>query len=138
MQLNPYLTFNGRCEEAFKYYERCLNGKMLMMMPHEGTPAEAHVAPEWRKKIMHARLQVGDTLLMGSDAPPDRYQPMKGFSVSLGVDTPADAERIFAALADNGTVRMPLQQTFFAARFGMLTDQFGTPWMINCDLPASR
>jgi len=138
MQLNPYLTFNGRCEEAFKYYERCLNGKMLMMMPHEGTPAEAHVAPEWRKKIMHARLQVGDALLMGSDAPPDRYQPMSGFSVSLGVDTPADAERIFAALADNGTVRMPLQQTFWAARFGMLTDQFGTPWMINCDLPASR
>jgi len=138
MQLNPYLTFNGRCEEAFKYYERCLNGKMLMMTPHEGTPAEAHVPPEWRKKIMHARLQVGDTLLMGSDAPPDHYEPMKGFSVSLGVDTPADAERIFSALADNGTVRMPLQQTFWAARFGMLTDQFGTPWMINCDLPASR
>jgi PhnB protein len=133
MQLNPYLTFNGRCEEAFRYYERVLKGKMLMMMPHEGTPAETHVPPEWRKKIIHARLQVGDKLLMGSDSPPDRYEPMKGCSVTLGVDTPAEAERVFAALADNGTVRMGLQETFWAHRFGTLVDQFGTPWMINCE-----
>ena len=136
MQLNPYLNFNGRCEEAFKYYERVLKGKMLIMVPHEGTPAEAHVPAEWRKKIMHARLQVGDKLLMGSDSPPDRYKPMEGCSVALGVDTPAEAERIFAALADNGTVRMALQETFWAHRFAMLVDQFGTPWMINCEKPA--
>src|SRR5215831_4637517 len=133
MQLNTYLTFNGNCEEAFKYYERVLKGKMLMMVPHEGTPAEAHVPPEWRKKIMHARLQVGDKLLMGSDAPPDRYEAKKGFSVNVSVDTPAEAERVFAALADNGTVRMALQETFWAHRFGTLVDQFGTPWMINCE-----
>ena len=88
---------------------------------------------EWRDKVMHARLIVGDEVLMGSDAPPDRYEPMKGITVTLGVDEPADAERIFSALAEGGTVQMPIQQTFWAARFGMLTDRFGTPWMINCE-----
>jgi PhnB protein len=91
------------------------------------------VPPEWRKKILHARLTVNGEVLMGSDAPPDRYEEPKGFSVSLQIKDPADAERIFASLAENGAVRMPLQQTFWAARFGMLVDRFGTPWMINCD-----
>jgi PhnB protein len=131
MQLNPYLTFNGQCEAAFKFYERCLGGKIEAMIPHAGTPAEQHVPQEWRKKILHARLTVGGEVLMGSDAPPDRYEEPKGFSVSLQIKEPADAERIFAALAENGVVRMPLQQTFWAARFGMLVDRFGTPWMIN-------
>jgi len=135
MQLNPYLLFDGQCEKAFKFYEKVLGGKIEAMMPHEGTPAAESVAPEWRKKIIHARLKIGNTVLMASDAPPDRHQAMKGFSVSLGVDKPADAERIFSALAENGTVRMPIQETFWAARFGMLVDQFGTPWMINCDKP---
>ena len=133
MQLNPYLTFGGQCEAAFKFYEKVLGGKIEAMMPHEGTPAAEHVPPEWRNKIMHARLTVGDKVLMGSDAPPAHHEPMKGFSVTLGVDDPADAERIFHALAENGTVRMPIQQTFWAARFGMLMDQFGIPWMINCE-----
>jgi PhnB protein len=133
MQLNPYLTFNGQCEAAFKFYERCLGGKIEAMIPHAGTPAEQHVPPEWRKKILHARLTVNGEVLMGSDAPPDRYEEPKGFSVSLQIKDPADAERIFASLAENGAVRMPLQQTFWAARFGMLVDRFGTPWMINCD-----
>jgi PhnB protein len=134
MQLNPYLFFNGQCEAAFKFYEKVLGGKIEAMMPHEGTPAEEHVSPEWRQKIMHARLVVGDKVLMGSDAPPDRTDgAMKGFSVTLGVDSTAEAERIFNALANKGTVRMPIQQTFWAARFGMLIDRFGTPWMINCE-----
>jgi PhnB protein len=132
MQLNPYLTFNGQCEAAFKFYERCLGGKIEAMIEHAGTPAEQHVPPEWRKKILHASLTVGGEVLMGSDAPPDRYEEPKGFSVSLQIKDPADAERIFAALAENGAVRMPLQQTFWAHRFGMLVDRFGTPWMINC------
>jgi PhnB protein len=136
MQLNPYLVFNGNCEAAFKFYEKVLGGKIEAMLPHEGTPAAEHVPPEWRNKIMHARLSVGDEVLMGSDAPPDRYEAMKGFSVTLGIDRPADAERIFHALAEKGTVRLPIQQTFWAARFGMLVDQFGTPWMINCEQPA--
>jgi PhnB protein len=133
MQLNPYLTFNGQCEAAFKFYERCLGGKIVAMVAHAGTPAEEHVPTEWRNKILHARLIVGDEVLMGSDAPPDRYEEPKGFSVTLGVDDPANAERVFHALAENGTVRMPLQQTFWAARFGMLVDRFGIPWMINCE-----
>ncbi len=136
MQINPYLTFNGNCEAAFTYYQRVLGGKIEMMTPHEGSPAAAHVPPAWQKKIMHARLAVGERVLMGSDAPPDRFEPMKGFSVTLNIDTPAEAERVFNALADNGTVRMPLEKTFWAERFGMLTDQFGTPWMINCERAA--
>ena len=133
MQLNPYLTFNGQCETAFKFYERSLGGKIEAMLPHAGTPAEQHVPAEWRNKILHARLIVGDQVLMGSDAPPERYEQPKGFSVSLQLKDPAEAERLFNALAANGTVRMPLQKTFWAARFGMLVDQFGIPWMINCD-----
>jgi PhnB protein len=134
MQLNPYLVFDGRCEQAFKFYAKVLNGEIAAMIPHEGSPAEAHVPAEWRKKIMHARLTVGDKVLMGSDAPPDRYDGgMKGFSVTLGVDEPKEAERVFNALADKGKVTMPIQETFWAHRFGMLTDQFGTPWMINCE-----
>ena len=133
MQLNPYLMFNGQCEAAFKFYAKVLGGKIEAMFPHEGTPAEGHVPAEWRKKIMHARMTVGDKALMGSDAPPLHQENMKGFSVSLGVDTPAEAERIFHALAEKGEVRMPIQETFWAQRFGMLVDQFGTPWMINCE-----
>jgi PhnB protein len=136
IQLNPYLTFNGICEQAFKFYEKVFGGKIEAMVPHEGTPAADHVPSEWRKKILHARLKVGDAVLMGSDAPPDRYEATKGISVSLGIEKPADAERIFHALAESGAVRMPIQETFWAARFGMLTDQFGIPWMINCDKDA--
>jgi len=133
MQLNAYLTFNGQCEEAFKFYERCLGGKIVAMMPHEGTPVAEHVPAEWRNKILHARLTVGDQVMMGSDAPPGRYEEPKGFSVSVQIKDPAEAERIFQALAENGKVQMPIQQTFWAARFGMLMDQFGIPWMINCE-----
>lgn len=133
MQLNPYLLFNGQCEAAFRFYERCLGGKIVAMMPHAGTPAEGQVPPEWREKIIHARLVVGDQVLMGSDAPPDHFEKPQGFSVSLGIDNPVEAERVFNALAENGTVRMPIQPTFWAERFGMLVDRFGIPWMINCE-----
>jgi PhnB protein len=132
MQLNPYLLFNGNCAAAFKFYEKCLGGKIVMMMTHAESPIAEQTPAAWRDKIIHARMTMGDKELMGSDTPPDRYEPMKGFSVSLSVDSPAEAERVFNALAANGTVRMPLEKTFFAARFGMLVDQFGTPWMINC------
>lgn len=136
MQLNPYLNFNGQCETAFKFYEKSLGGKIEAMIPHEGTPAADHVPAEWRSKIMHARLTVGDLALMGSDVPPDRYQKPQGFSVTLGVKDPAAAERIYHALAEKGTVKMPIQETFWAARFGMLVDQFGIPWMIDCEKAA--
>ena len=136
MQLNPYLLFNGQCEAAFKFYEKCLGGKIETMLTHEGTPAEQHVPSEWRKKILHARLTVGDEVLMGSDAPPERYEQPQGFSVSLNNNDPAEAERIFRALSENGRVQMPLQQTFWASRFGMLVDRFGIPWMVNCEQAA--
>jgi PhnB protein len=136
MQMNAYLTFNGQCEAAFKFYAEVLGGEIIAMLPHEGTPMEDHVPAEWRSKIIHARMMVDDQVLMGSDAPPDRFEKMQGFSVTLGIADAADAERIFHALAANGTVRMPIGETFWAVRFGMLVDQFGTPWMINCEKPA--
>lgn len=136
MELNPYLTFDGTCEEAFKAYQKVLGGEIVAMMSAEGTPAEEHWPAEWRKKIIHARLMLDGVALMGSDAPPARYEPMKGFSVTLNIKEPAEAERVFNALADGGTVRMALEETFWATKFGMLTDRYGTPWMINCEKPA--
>lgn len=133
MQLNPYLTFDGQCEKAFKFYERCLGGKIEAMITHRGSPMAQQSPPEWQDKILHARLTVGDEVLMGSDGMPGCHEKASGFSVSLGIADPADAERIFNALSENGAVRMPLQQTFWALRFGMLVDQFGIPWMINCE-----
>jgi PhnB protein len=133
MQLNPYLTFNGDCEAAFKFYEQTLGGKIEKMITHGGTPMETQVPADWLNKIMHARLEVGDEALMGSDAPPDRYQRPRGITVSLQTNDPAEAERIFSALAEGGTVNMPLQETFWAIRFGMLVDRYGIPWMVNCE-----
>jgi PhnB protein len=133
MRVNAYLTFDGRCEEAFGFYEQCLDGRIDAMIVHEGTPAAEYVPAEWRRKILHASLVIGDTVLMASDAPPDRYEKPKGMSVSLVLNDTARAERIFQALSEGGTIQMPLQQTFWAARFGMLVDRFGIPWMINCD-----
>jgi PhnB protein len=111
VQLIPYLVFNGQCEAAFKFYAECLGGKIEAMMPHRGTPVEQHVSPDWQDKILHARLNTGDAVLMGSDAPPRRYDEPRGFSVSLQVKDPAEAERIFRALAEKGSVRMPLDKT---------------------------
>ena len=105
-------------------------------MTFAGTPAEQHVPAEWRNKIIHARLTIGDQVLMGSDAPPDRYQPPKGISISLNMKDPKEAEQRFNALAEKGAIQMPIQETFWAARFGSVTDQFGIPWMINCEKAA--
>jgi PhnB protein len=135
VKVNPYLSFNGNCEAAFKFYERVLDGKIQVMMTFEGSPMAGHAPANWGSKIMHARLDIGDQTLMGSDPPPDRYQPIKGVAVSFSIDKPEDADRIFQALSEKGTVQMPIQKTFWALRFGMLTDQFGVPWMINCEAP---
>jgi PhnB protein len=132
MQLNAYLMFNGQCQEAFELYAKCLGGKIESMMTHAGSPMEAQTPPEWLDKIMHARLSVGDSILMGSDAPPDRYQAPKGTYTHIGLTDPEEAERIFQTLAEGGTIHMPIQKTFWATRFGMLVDRFGIPWMVNC------
>ena len=133
MQLNPYLFFNGECEAAFKFYEQCLGGKIDAMMTYAESPEAEQTSPESRDRIMHAQLTVNDMALMGSDAPPDYFEKPQGFSVSLQFDDVVEAERIFQAFAEKGTIKMPLQETFWAARFGVVVDRFGTPWMINCD-----
>ena len=123
MQLNPYLTFDGQCEAAIKFYAKVLGGKIEAMMTYGGSPMAEQTRSEWRNK-------------RASDAPPDRYEAMKGIMVTLGIDDPAEAERIFHVLSENGTVQMPIQETFWARRFGMLVDQFGTPWMVSCEKAA--
>jgi PhnB protein len=129
---NTYLVYDGRCEEAFQMYANVFGGAVKTLIRHGGTPAADFVPPDWLPKVMHAELTIGNGMLMGSDAPPDRYQPMAGFSVSIQVEQPGEAERIFHALSDGAKVTMPIQETFWAQRFGMLTDRYGTPWMINC------
>src|SRR5262249_18285275 len=133
MQIDPYLSFKGTCEQAFKFYERCLGGQIAGIFTYGDSPMAGETPPEWHKKIMHARLVVGDNVIMGSDSPPQYQEDTKGFSVSLGIDNAAEAERVFNALSENATIKMPLQQTFWAYRFGMLIDQFGVPWMVNCE-----
>lgn len=129
----PYLAFDGQCEEAFKRYEKVFDGKILMMMRHSDAPPGSGVpqTPDVANRIMHARLKVGDRLLMGGDAPNDRRP--QGFSVAVSVDDPEKADRIFHALAEDGAVMMPIGETFWARRFGMVTDKFGIPWMVNCE-----
>ncbi|WP_095081794.1 VOC family protein [Mesorhizobium sophorae] len=134
--MQPYLFFKGECEDAFKLYATCLGGKIEAMLSYEGTPAADHVPAELRSKIINARLAVGNTVLLGTDVSPDRYHEPQGFSVALPVDSPTEAERVFQALAEGGTVRIPLEQNFFAVRYGTLVDRFGIPWMIVCQQPA--
>jgi PhnB protein len=136
MQSNPYLYFNGECEAAFKFYEQCLGGKIVEIMTYADAPADMPIpeqsSTEWRNQIMHVTLKIDSVVLMGSDAPPDYFEKPQGFYVNLQFDTVAEAEQVFNALAENGTVQMPFQKTFWAERFAMLSDRFGTPWMINC------
>ena len=133
MQINPYLNFNGQCEEAFHFYERCLGGKIDFMMTYEASPMASRAPPDWGKKIIHSTLRIGDQLIQGADSPGPQYQKPQGFSVAITLEAAKDAERIFAELAAGGSVQVPLAETFWAARFGILVDRFGTPWIINCD-----
>jgi PhnB protein len=132
---NTYLNFPGNCAEAFKAYEKILGGKIAMMMTARGTPMESQVGPDLLDKIMHARMTVGNATIMGSDAPPSHFLAPQGFSINVGVDTAAEADRIYAALAEGGKQTMPIAETFWAHRFGMCVDRFGTPWMVNCEKP---
>lgn len=133
MRINPHLVFNGQCEAAFKFYEQYLAAKIEFTLTWGDSPLANQAPPEWGGKILHATLRVGDTVLTGVDVVPGEYEPPRGFSVMLGLDDPVAAERIFGALAEGGTVRMPLQKTFWAVRFGGVVDRFGIPWEINCE-----
>ncbi len=133
MQLNPYLMFNGNCAQAFRFYEKTLGAKIVAMMTYGDTPAAKDSPPAMRDKVIHARMTIDGQVVMASDAPADRYDTPKGITVTLNIQDPAEAERTFHALADGASVTMPIQETFWAKRFGMLTDRFGIPWMVNCE-----
>lgn len=135
MTMTPHisLAFNGQCEAAFRFYEQRLNGAIAFMLTWGDSPMAAEAPAGWDVKIVHATLKIGDTEISGSDVPPDRYEQPKGFELVLPIDDPATAERLFHALAEKGTVVMSLQETFWARRFGVLIDQFGIRWSINCE-----
>ena len=138
MKLNIYLTFDGQCRAAFEFYQRRLGGEIMAMLPFGDSPMCDEVPESVRDKIMHACLVVDGQMLMGSDTTPEHpYEGINGSHIAIHVDSPEEAERLFAALAEDGTVVMPLAETFWALRFGMLVDQFGVPWMINCSKEGS-
>jgi PhnB protein len=135
MKLNPYLNFPGTCEEAMTTYAKVLGGEVVAMLPYGDMPGDHPVPEDMRKKIAHARIVIGDQVIMASDAGPDRFKPMQGVSVTLNIPKPDEAGRVFNALADGGTAIMPLEETFWAHKFGVLVDRFGTQWMVNCEKP---
>lgn len=132
----PYITFQGNCEEALKFYKECLGGEILYMGRYGGSPM-AGQAPD--DKIMHATLKVGDTHIMAADnMAPDPFAVGGNIALSVGTDDAGDAERMFNALAEGGRVTMPIAETFWAERFGMLTDKFGIDWMVNYEKPTDE
>jgi PhnB protein len=133
MQMNPYLSFKGDCEAAFKFYEDCFGAQLGAIFRYAGSPAEHQVPADWSEKIMHGSITIGDQVLMGADVTPERYEEPKGFSLSLQIKSTGDAERIFNELARDGRVVMPLAKTFWASRFGVVVDRFGIQWLINCE-----
>jgi PhnB protein len=130
MKLHTYLNFGGNCEEAFRFYEKNLGGKIEMMMRYGDQPDPQNVQPGTEKYVLYLNMTIGETQLMGSDVPRERFQPMRSVYLSLAVDSSEEAERIFKLLSEGGEVFMPMEETFFAYRFGMLRDRFGTSWMI--------
>ena len=133
MKLSPYLSFNGQCQTAFNFYEQCLGGKVEALIPYEGSPMESEVPAEWSSKVMHGEFRLDDFVVMGSDCPPGQYEAAKGTTLMLSINNPEEAEKTFEALSEDGTITMPMKSTFWAQKFGALVDQFGIPWMINCD-----
>lgn len=133
MKIFPYLNFPGTCAEAFKFYAETLGGEITFMQTHGDSPMKDMVGADWQDKIMHATLMVGDQEIAGSDAPLHMQAKPAGFMVTINPNTADDARRIYVAFADGGDVKMELQETFWALQFGMVTDRFGTPWMINVE-----
>jgi PhnB protein len=139
MQVQPYLFFEGRCEEAIEFYRRALGAEVTALMrfnENPEPPAASRVPPGSGNKIMHANLRFGDTVVMASDGSCLGKSSFQGFALTLTAANDAEAERLFAALVDGGQVQMPLDRTFFASRFGMAADRFGVPWIVITPLPA--
>jgi PhnB protein len=133
MKMNTYVNFSGSCAEAFRYYEKHLGGKIGMIMTHAQSPEQSRVNSDWKDKVLHGRIAIGDTELMAADIP--NAEPMRSAYLTLGLDSDAEAERIFSALSQGGKVSMPMQETFFASRFGQVRDRFGMNWMILHERP---
>lgn len=128
MKLDIYLNYPGNCEQAFRFYEQHLGGRITMMMRHDEQPRQANLPADWKKAILHARIEIGQTVLMGADIP--SAEPMRSAYLTLSVDSDDQAERLYALLSDGGQIFMKMEETFFASRFAMLRDRFGTSWML--------
>ncbi|MGO4765394.1 VOC family protein [Cupriavidus sp. 2KB_3] len=134
MQVQPYLDFGGRFDEAMAFYGKVLDAKVTFLMRYkEAPPGEAPASPAWGDKVMHANIQIGDSQIMASDGREGEPYPFSGFMLSVGYVPNAEGKRIFEALAEGGRVLMPYQKTFWAEGFGMLVDKFGMSWMVNCE-----
>ena len=137
MKLYTYLNYGGNCKQAFRFYEEHLGGTITMMMTHGEQPDASKVPPDWKDAVLHARMELGETELLGADIPRDRFQPMRSAYLTLIVNSTAEAERVYALLSEGGEIFMKMQETFFAFRFAMLRDKFGTSWMILHERPAA-
>jgi len=130
MQLHTYLNYGGNCEQAFRFYEQHLGGRVTMLTRHGDAPGPGNTPPEWKDKVLHARMSLGGTELLGADVPADRFQPMRSAYLTLTFDSNEEAERIYALLSEDGQIFMKMEEMFFAHRFAMLRDRFGTSWML--------
>ena len=130
MKLYTYLNYGGNCRQAFEFYAAHLGGRITMLTTHGEQPEANKVPPEWKNAVLHARIEIGDTILLGADIPPERFQPIRSAYLSLMVDSVDEAERIYALLTEGGQIFMPMEVTFFAHRFAMFRDRFGTSWML--------
>jgi PhnB protein len=127
-KLYTYVNYPGTCEQAFRFYEQHLGGKITMMTTHQQQPGSANVPQDWKNAILHARIEIGDTVLMGADIP--NAEPMRSAYLTLIVDSAKEAEKLYAVLSNEGQIFMKMEETFFASRFAMLRDKFGISWML--------
>ena len=137
MRMFTYLNYGGNCRQAFEFYAEQLGGRITFLTTHGEMGDCANVPPGMKDAVLHARMDLGETTLLGADVPPDRFQPMRSAYLSLFVDSVAEAERIYALLGDGGEIFMRMEETFFAIRFAMLRDRFGTSWMLLHERPTS-
>jgi PhnB protein len=135
MKLDIYLNYRGNCEEAFRFYERHLGGTITGMVRH-GEHPNPNIPADWKQAILHARIEIGNTVLMGADIP--SAEPMRSAYLTLTVDSDEEAGRLYALLSDGGQIFMKMEETFFASRFAMLRDRFGTSWMLLHERPAAE
>jgi PhnB protein len=130
MKLYTYLNYGGNCRQAFEFYEKHLGGRIAMLTTHAEQPNAGNVPANWKDAVLHARIDIGGTTVLGADIPPERFQPMRSAYLSLMLDSNEQAERVYALLSEGGEVFMKMEETFFAHRFAMLRDRFGTSWML--------